>query len=698
MWCKNCNIETYELNCPICGAKTADSVPVEFHWCKSCKVPVIFSSNQIDKGCCPLCSEKTKYIYGDIRPVFPEERLFIELLQDITPNSLSKSSVWYSTGGLFVDGKIVKLDINKYKNQNHELLSRKIEYYSKDNTYEYFNSYIKAFCKANEYRLNNLINEAQYYIKQTSTDYDDNIVIRMSGGKDSITLNDIVRNSLSDSRIVSLFENTSLDMPSTKEYLDRYRKINPSDVLVVYDNKYVGRYYKRFSDALFIDELKSLYNNQNVLVFYDDRDKNKWSWNILNRTEYSKIDDKIIQAFPLKYWNDIDVWLYILSKKIDFNDAHRYGFSSVDRIDTLNKNPRYNLLFHVYMPEALAQIKEPAMRNYEKELKVIKDKDVFKLKKLITEHGDFWENYKKSKALFMDCFPEDKILWHSLLSCIEELIPQDISARNLCTQTDYHRYIKKLKGSIGCTDEVAKKAVLMWIYAIGIKYESERKEDESSEQQEIMGRTESIFPDKDMSIDELELSVRSYNCLKRAGINTVGELISKTREEKMGVRNFGRKSLEEVLEKLNELGFELSTGEDKYTEKNHPGRDKCDKLRKIRKKIAEANGIDFEPAECHHTGPCLGTCPVCDEEIKYLDEQLQKKKACGEDIILNGLAINDIKEAGCNIEPNDFDYIEEMGEDVPYYIKDSDTEVNNSEGDIEMGMDTPDDIFDGDIW
>lgn len=66
---------------------------------------------------------------------------------------------------------------------------------------------------------------------------------------------------------------------------------------------------------------------------------------------------------------------------------------------------------------------------------------------------------------------------------------------------------------------------------------------------------------KDMSIDELELSVRSYNCLKRANINTVKELCSKTPDEMMKVRNLGRKSLEEVLAKLKELGLSLSTGE-----------------------------------------------------------------------------------------------------------------------------------------
>jgi len=61
----------------------------------------------------------------------------------------------------------------------------------------------------------------------------------------------------------------------------------------------------------------------------------------------------------------------------------------------------------------------------------------------------------------------------------------------------------------------------------------------------------------EMTIEELELSVRSYNCLKRAGINTVQELCSKTEEEMMKVRNLGRKSLEEVQEKLEELGLSL---------------------------------------------------------------------------------------------------------------------------------------------
>jgi DNA-directed RNA polymerase subunit alpha len=68
--------------------------------------------------------------------------------------------------------------------------------------------------------------------------------------------------------------------------------------------------------------------------------------------------------------------------------------------------------------------------------------------------------------------------------------------------------------------------------------------------------------DQEMTIEELDLSVRSYNCLKRAGINTVEELANKSEDDMMKVRNLGKKSLEEVIQKLEELGLRLKPNED----------------------------------------------------------------------------------------------------------------------------------------
>ena len=78
------------------------------------------------------------------------------------------------------------------------------------------------------------------------------------------------------------------------------------------------------------------------------------------------------------------------------------------------------------------------------------------------------------------------------------------------------------------------------------------------EQKEESGKEKAL----EMTIEELDLSVRAFNCLKRAGINTVQDLISKSPEEMMKVRNLGKKSLEEVVSKLASLNFTLASDED----------------------------------------------------------------------------------------------------------------------------------------
>lgn len=81
---------------------------------------------------------------------------------------------------------------------------------------------------------------------------------------------------------------------------------------------------------------------------------------------------------------------------------------------------------------------------------------------------------------------------------------------------------------------------------------------------EILEKKEDTGKEKalEMTIEELDLSVRAFNCLKRAGVNTVGDLVNKSPDEMMKVRNLGKKSLEEVIAKLQSLGFDLSREEE----------------------------------------------------------------------------------------------------------------------------------------
>ena len=88
--------------------------------------------------------------------------------------------------------------------------------------------------------------------------------------------------------------------------------------------------------------------------------------------------------------------------------------------------------------------------------------------------------------------------------------------------------------------------------------------DDTADSLEIMIEKEEDQKEKalEMTIEELELSVRSFNCLKRASINTVEELTERTEEDMMKVRNLGKKSLDEVKNKLEELGLSLKPSDE----------------------------------------------------------------------------------------------------------------------------------------
>jgi DNA-directed RNA polymerase subunit alpha len=110
-------------------------------------------------------------------------------------------------------------------------------------------------------------------------------------------------------------------------------------------------------------------------------------------------------------------------------------------------------------------------------------------------------------------------------------------------------------GSIKPDEAVSQAArILSKRISIFMNLTEEIEEDDPFEEREEDDREQRL----EMMIEDLDLSVRSYNCLKRAGINTVGELVRKTEEEMMKVRNLGKKSYEEVERKLSDLGFSLS--------------------------------------------------------------------------------------------------------------------------------------------
>lgn len=128
--------------------------------------------------------------------------------------------------------------------------------------------------------------------------------------------------------------------------------------------------------------------------------------------------------------------------------------------------------------------------------------------------------------------------------------------------TDYDKLILEVwtDGTVSAKEAVSQAANLLIEHLKSFSNLS----DESSITAEMMVEKDDKGKEKilEMTIEELDLSVRSFNCLKRAGINTVEDLISKSEEEMMKVRNLGKKSFDEVKEKLQSLGFDLNSEEE----------------------------------------------------------------------------------------------------------------------------------------
>lgn len=341
MWCKNCNIETNEDRCPICGTTTVEDLPSKIYWCSHCNTPIIQTVNQVDEGMCPICHAKAKYLCTDIRPVFPEERLLIECLLGKHPNEWVKSSVWASSSRYYIDGKPIPISTSLFASADTDKLLVQIRESSPENSYRFFDTHIAHFIEANKVRLNSLKEEAFVFIQNTAKRFPrENIVLSFSGGKDSTVTADLAIKALSDPSLVHIFGDTTLEFPYTTDYAKRYVENHPfaifqiakNDEQVFYDvcedigppARMMRWCCSMFKTGPISRVINSMYRNQQILTFYGIRKFESVSRSKYNRVEENTESVKIQQqtvASPIFFWIDADIWLYILSEGIDFNEA-----------------------------------------------------------------------------------------------------------------------------------------------------------------------------------------------------------------------------------------------------------------------------------------------------------------------------------------------------------------------------------------
>ena len=372
MWCRNCNIETNDSICPVCGAETAEDLPVEVYWCDSCNIPLIHTANQIGKGSCPICAHKTRYLTADLRPVFPEERLLLALLVGKEPGAFMENSVWAADSRYYIDGgKPINLSTKKLAETDTDKIASGIAANQGCIDYTAFGAQIKAFSLANRHRLDYLKDEAFNFVRTASIKYkEENIVISFSGGKDSTVTADLVTKALSNPSLVHIFGNTTLEFPLTVEYANRFRDNHPLAIFQIAKNEEQNFYdvcedigpparmmrwcCSMFKTGPITRVINSLYRSQQILTFYGIRKSES-----VSRSKYNRIEDdaesvKIQQqtvASPIFFWKDIDIWLYILAEGIDFNAAYRLGYDRVGCWCCPNNNLRAQFLSRIYMPE-----------------------------------------------------------------------------------------------------------------------------------------------------------------------------------------------------------------------------------------------------------------------------------------------------------------------------------------------------------
>lgn len=371
MWCTQCNIETNDTVCPICGATTIEDLPVEVYWCNNCCVPVIQTTNQADKGICPICGRATKYIAADLRPVFPEERILLESLLGMEHDTLLKKSIWANNNRYYIDGKSMTLPNSIYQITDTSKITEELYKRQNEVTYSFFEDNIKDFVFANSARLNYITDEAYAFIQKEASKFpEENIVVSFSGGKDSTVTADLAVKALSNPSLVHIFGDTTLEFPSTIEYAHRFRDAHPDAIFQIAKNDEQNFYdvcedigpparmmrwcCSMFKTGPITRIINSLYRSQQILTFYGIRKSESVSRSKYNRIEDSSDSVKIQQqtvASPIFFWKDIDIWLYLLAEKVDFNDAYRLGYDRVGCWCCPNNNSRAQFLSKIYMPE-----------------------------------------------------------------------------------------------------------------------------------------------------------------------------------------------------------------------------------------------------------------------------------------------------------------------------------------------------------
>lgn len=350
-----------ESTCGVCGSRT--ELQSELYWCEHCQIPLYELH-------CELCGAEGNSMPSDLRPVFPQERLLIELMQR-QPMAYCRDSVWYGSNYYYINGKKLNWKRKDAIEKNPEVLREQLEIFAEENRQSelFFEEYRERFIQANKRRFQEITQEAQDYIRSAASGADaGSMFISFSGGKDSTVVADLVTCALSNPKILHLYGDTTLEFPFSLDYVQRFKKEHRGTPLLIARNKEkdfqelcriigppsrVMRWCCTiFKTGALTRKIQVLFKNKTeILSFQGIRRQESASRSKYEReSAQSKIAKQRVLA-PIIDWSDFDVWLYILTKQIDFNDAYRFGYARVGCWCCPNNSDWSEFLSAIYMPK-----------------------------------------------------------------------------------------------------------------------------------------------------------------------------------------------------------------------------------------------------------------------------------------------------------------------------------------------------------
>ena len=343
--CPKCRVPMNGEKCikPNCGSVTQMSFTV--YWCEKCNIPIF-------DNICPTCGNDGKYIATDLRPVFPEENALVSIILEDDPVRYQAASIWYGSGVYIVDGKKVRLPItkiNKLPNEEIKRIKEKYDLFAEKIDYIFFDRVVEKFIQANADRYNYITEEAVHFVQQYKNKYTvEDMMASFSGGKDSTVTSHIVNKALGTNKVLHVFGDTTLEFPYTLEYKKRFSKNEESQGVRVLTAKNREKNFEElcevvgppsrvmrwcctvFKTGAIQKTISSAFKDKNnILSFQGIRHSESISRSKYERESESPKISKQTVASPIIEWIDYDVWLYILTTKIDFNDAYRLGWTRV---------------------------------------------------------------------------------------------------------------------------------------------------------------------------------------------------------------------------------------------------------------------------------------------------------------------------------------------------------------------------------